>query len=113
MVELSEERLSLVFHALADPSRRQIVRQLANGEQSLSDLAAPLEMSFAGASKHVRVLESAGLVGREIRGRTHYCRLRREALAEAEAWIAFYTRFWNTRLDALESALNQDHENTP
>jgi DNA-binding transcriptional ArsR family regulator len=92
-----------VFAALSDRTRRNMLRHLAGGERTITELAAPFEMSFAAVSKHVRVLERAGLVHRTIRGRTHYCRLEPARLADAQAWLNFYTGFWNERLDALAS----------
>lgn len=97
--------LDTVFHALADPTRRAMLRRLADGERGIGDLAAPFAMSFAGASKHVRILERAGLVRREVRGRTHVCSLEAAPLAAADEWLSFYQRFWTERLDALEAAL--------
>lgn len=105
MVEESSERLDAVFQALADPTRRSMLRRLSAGERSLSELAEPFDMSFAGASKHVRALEKAGLVQRTVQGRTHICRLDTTPLSEIEEWIGFYTRFWNHGLDALEREL--------
>lgn len=102
--------LDAVFHALADPTRREMLRRLASGEQSIGELAAPFRMSFAGASKHVRALEHAGLIRREVRGRTHVCRLDPGPLAAADEWLRFYERFWNERLDALERALKKQDE---
>lgn len=109
MVEQSAP-LDAVFHALADPTRREMLRRLASGEQSIGELAAPFRMSFAGASKHVRALEHAGLIRREVRGRTHVCRLDPGPLAAADEWLRFYERFWNERLDALERALKKQDE---
>jgi DNA-binding transcriptional ArsR family regulator len=94
-----------VFRALADPTRRGMLRRLAAGERSITELAEPCEMSFAAASKHVRVLERAGLVQRTVRGRTHHCRLEAARLADAQAWLAFYERFWTERFNALDSLL--------
>jgi DNA-binding transcriptional ArsR family regulator len=112
MVE--EHRLDAVFHALSDPTRRHMLRRLAEGERSIGDLAAPFAMSFAGASKHVRALERAGLVRRTVRGRTHLCRLDPQPLAAADDWLRFYERFWTERLDALEAALSEPaDENSP
>jgi len=105
--------LDAVFHALADPTRRQMLRRLATGEQSIGELAAPFRMSFAGASKHVRTLEHAGLIRREVRGRTHVCRLDPAPLAAAEEWLRFYERFWTERLDALEQALTEQDKEIP
>ncbi|MCT7376161.1 ArsR/SmtB family transcription factor [Chelativorans salis] len=110
MVEQEPATLDAVFHALSDSTRRAMLRELAGGEQSVSALAAPFSMSLAGASKHVKVLESAGLVRRRIAGRTHYCRLDAARLAEAEAWLRYYERFWTRRLDTLEALLKAEDE---
>jgi DNA-binding transcriptional ArsR family regulator len=108
MVELRSARLDAVFHALADPTRRAMLRGLARREQSVSELAAPFRMSLAAASKHVRTLERAGLVRRRVLGRTHLCRLDAEPLGKADQWLRFYERFWSARLDALERELKGD-----
>ena len=97
-----------VFHALADPTRRAMLGRLAERELTIGELADPFNMSFAGASKHVRVLENAGLVTRTIHGRTHLCRLQAARLAEANAWLRRYERFWNAKLDRLEALLRAD-----
>ncbi|WP_173934448.1 metalloregulator ArsR/SmtB family transcription factor [Chelativorans sp. Marseille-P2723] len=104
--------LDAVFHALSDSTRRRMLRALAKGEQSVSALAAPFSMSLAGASKHVKVLERAGLVRRRVDGRIHYCRLDAARLAEAEAWLRHYERFWNRRLDTLEALLRAEDDQT-
>lgn len=109
MVEQSP-RLDAVFHALADPTRRAMLGQLAERELTIGELATPFSMSFAGASKHVRVLENAGLVTRTIQGRTHLCRLQAARLAEANAWLRRYERFWNEKLDTLEALLRAEDE---
>jgi len=109
MVE-QHAHLDAVFHALADPTRRAMLGQLAERELTIGELATPFSMSFAGASKHVRVLENAGLVTREIRGRTHHCRLQAARLAEADAWLKRYERFWSQKLDRLESLLRAEDE---
>lgn len=106
MVEHSH--LDAVFHALADPTRRAMLGQLAERELTIGELATPFSMSFAGASKHVRVLEDAGLVKRTVLGRTHICRLEAARLAEANAWLKHYERFWSARLDALEALLLEE-----
>ena len=108
MVEQSSAHLDAVFHALADPTRRRMLRRLASAELSIGDLAAPLRMSFAGASKHVKALERAGLVRRTVQGRQHFCRLDADRLADADQWLRFYERFWNRRLDALEALLKSE-----
>ncbi len=107
MVE-QRSHLDAVFHALADPTRRAMLGQLAERELTIGELATPFSMSFAGASKHVRVLENAGLVARTIEGRTHLCRLQAARLAEANEWLRRYERFWNDKLDRLESLLRAE-----
>jgi DNA-binding transcriptional ArsR family regulator len=109
MVE-QQHHLDRVFHALADPTRRAMLRRLSQGERSIGELATPFRMSFAGASKHVKVLEQAGLVRRRIDGRSHFCRLEVARLKEAQAWLSYYERFWTDRLDELEALLRQEDE---
>src|SRR5215207_8691360 len=104
---VKEHSLDAVFHALSHPTRRHMLRRLAGGERSIGELAAPFSMSFAGASKHVKMLERADLVRRTVQGRTHVCRLNPRPLAAADEWLRFYQRFWNERLDALERELNE------
>ncbi|WP_433554891.1 ArsR/SmtB family transcription factor [Pseudonocardia xinjiangensis] len=97
------ERLDAVFHALADPTRRAMVRGLAEHEQTVTELAAPHPISLAAASKHIKVLERAGLVRRTVHGRRHVCRLEAAPLAEATHHLRFYEQFWTDRLDALDA----------
>lgn len=97
-----------IFHALGDETRRTMLRMLAAGERTVSELSEPFPMTLAAASKHIRVLESAGLVSREIRWRTHICRLEAAPLQKAMAELAFYERFWTGRLDKLEQLLRSD-----
>lgn len=99
------ERLDLTFHALADPTRRGMLAALTLGEKSIGELARPYAMSLAGVSKHVQVLERAGLVTRRKAGRTQICTLRPEPLAEANQWLQQWAKFWSTRLDNLEALL--------
>ncbi|MFO1039381.1 MAG: metalloregulator ArsR/SmtB family transcription factor [Geminicoccaceae bacterium] len=108
MVEHSQPGLDAVFHALGDPTRRQMLLDLARGERTVGQLAEPFAMSLAAASKHIKVLEGAGLVRREVRGRTHLCRLDPGPLASAHQWLSFYERFWTDRLDALERLLREE-----
>jgi DNA-binding transcriptional ArsR family regulator len=105
MVKQRGASLDDVFHALADPTRRAMLRSLAGGERNIGELAAPFRMSFAAASKHVRVLESAGLVRRRVQGRSHICRIEPAPLAAAEEWLRYYERFWTKRLEALDALL--------
>lgn len=108
MVESEALSLSAVFHALGDATRRQMLRDLAGGERTVGELAEPFAMSLAAASKHIKVLENAGLIRREIRWRTHVCRLDAGPLSEAHDWLGFYERFWTDRLDALERLLREE-----
>jgi len=110
MVESRSQRLDAVFHAIGDATRRQMLRELARGERTVSQLAEPFAMSLAAASKHIKALESAGLIRREVRGRTHMCRLDPGPLASAHEWLSFYERFWTDRLDILERLLREDDE---
>lgn len=107
MVE-HDPQLDTVFHALGDPTRRQMLHALAGGGRTVSELAEPFAMSLAAASKHIKVLEQAGLLRREIRGRVHHCRLDPGPLASAHEWLAAYERFWTERLDILERLLRED-----
>jgi len=110
MVELESPELTPVFHALGDATRRRMLRELAGGERTVSQLAQPFAISLAAASKHIKVLESAGLIRREVRGRTHLCRLDPGPPASAHEWLSFYERFWTARLGALEKLLRQDDD---
>ena len=107
MVVDQSPRLDLVFHALAHPARRVIIRQLSGGERNLSELASPLKMTFPAASKHVRVLEGARLVRRRIVGRQHLCRLDAAPLKEATLWTEQFRRNWEARFEALDALLDE------
>ena len=102
--------LDLAFAALADPTRRRIVARLTRGHLRVTDLAQPFEMSLNAVSKHVKVLERAGLVRRSRQGREHYLSLRASPLREIARWTLQYERFWNQRLDALGQFLDQQKE---
>lgn len=108
MVEFHAPHLDAVFHALSDPTRRAILHRLTEGERTVSELATPFNMSLAGASKHIRVLEGAGLVRRHVQGRTHFCQLEAARLAQAQEWLRTYERFWTARLDDLEEILREE-----
>ena len=110
MVELQTPQMNSVFHALGDATRRTMLRDLAARQRTVSELAEPFAMSLAAASKHIRVLEHAGLIRREVRGRTHICRLDPGPLASAHEWLSFYERFWTSRLDELERLLRSEDE---
>ena len=108
MVELQTARLNGVFHALGDATRRRMLRDLASGERTVGELAEPFAISLAAASKHIKALENAGLIRREVRGRTHLCRLAPGPLASAYQWLRFYERFWTDRLEVLERLLRTE-----
>jgi DNA-binding transcriptional ArsR family regulator len=102
MVEYSRsDGLDLVFSALADPTRRAILRTLTLRPATINEIAKPFPVSLNAISKHVMVLERAGLLRREIKGRQHHCRIEPSPLRQADAWMAHYRQFWDERLDAL------------
>ncbi len=102
------DRLDAIFGALADPTRRALVLALSEGERSIKELGSPFRVSFQAISKHVQVLERAGLVRRRVVGRTHLCSLEASALASADLWLKNYERLWNQRFDALEAMLKAE-----
>jgi DNA-binding transcriptional ArsR family regulator len=102
--------LDQVYGALADPTRREILGVLAEGEINVGSLAERFPISLNGVSKHVKVLERAGLVERTVQGREHRLRLNAGPLQEAAAWLEHYRKFWNERLDALESYLAKQND---
>ena len=108
MVESNSDRLDAVFRALADATRRAMVRNLARQPRSVGELAEPFEISLAAASKHIKVLEGAGLVQRDMQGRTHVCRLDARPLHAGMEWMRHYEQFWNQRLDALDDLLRAE-----
>lgn len=104
-----EARLSLVFQALADPSRRQIVKLLREaGELKVGDIAEAFAMTLNGVSKHLKVLERAGIVVRQVRGREHWIRVQWAALQQPYEWLHFYHHYWSQRLDALVDYVTQE-----
>ena len=105
-----EERLDTTFSALADPTRRGMLANLALGDKSIGELAKPFAMSFAGASKHVKVLEDAGLIARRRHGRTHVISLEARPLEEAERWLRQWEKFWSVRLDRLQALVESEKE---
>jgi DNA-binding transcriptional ArsR family regulator len=108
MVDYPSKQLDSVFHALADPTRRALLRSLADRDQSISELAAPFDMSLEAVSKHVKVLERAGLVQRSIEGRTHMCRLDADPMHGGLEWIRHYEQYWNRRLNVLDDLLQAE-----
>lgn len=95
--------LSVVLGAISHPSRRAIIARLAKGPARVTEIAAPFDMSLNAVSKHLKVLEEAGLVHREKRGRDHVIAFRGEPLRQVAGWVHEYERFWNEHLDRLES----------
>ncbi len=100
--------LDITLAAIADPTRRAILARLADGPSRVTDVAAPFEMSLNAVSKHVRVLERAGLLRREIRGRDHVLHFAGARLTEAASWMTALHAFWETRLDDLERYLKDN-----
>jgi DNA-binding transcriptional ArsR family regulator len=98
-----EEELDAVFQALADQTRRALVKRLAEGPAIITELAKPFPMTLAAVSKHLRVLERARLVRREVDGRFHRCILAPQPMLEADRWLHDYTAFWNDTLEALSN----------
>ncbi len=105
MVKYSSTALDLTFSALSDPTRRAILRLLANGERTVTELAQPFDISLPAISRHLRVLEKAGLLAQEKDGRIHRCRIVARPLRDANGWIAHYRRFWEESFDRLDEYL--------
>lgn len=108
--EESESDLNAIFGALANPTRRALVEQLAGGPESVGDLAEPHDMSLAAVSKHLQVLEDAGLISVEKDGRVRRCHLDAAPLSDAFGWLTRYRVFWEDRFDALEDHLEKDEQ---
>ncbi len=108
MVKYSDANLDAVFAALADPTRRAILARLSSGEARVTELAQPFAMSLPAITKHLGVLERAGLISREKDGRLRRCHLDAGPLREACSWIEHYRQFWETRLDALSQYLEEN-----
>jgi DNA-binding transcriptional ArsR family regulator len=102
-----EKRLNQVFHALADPTRRAILHRMATGPAAVGELAEPFDMSFAAVSKHLRVLEGAGLIRKDRAGRRFLCSIQLQPLEEADEEIRGLGRYWESRLDELELFLRE------
>jgi DNA-binding transcriptional ArsR family regulator len=107
MVNYNQRRLDLAFGALAHPIRRGILARLATGEATIAQLAKPFKVSAPAITKHMRILEDAGLLSRRKLGREHHCKLESARMEEAERWIEAQRAFWNERLDALERYLKE------
>ena len=110
MVKYYSRTLDRTFAALADPTRRQILAHLARGDRRVTDLARPHEMSLPAVSKHLRVLENAGLLRRRRYGRVHEMRLNAEPLKKAAQWVEEYRKFWEGSLDRLAAYLEKTNK---
>jgi DNA-binding transcriptional ArsR family regulator len=113
MVDSTSGQLDTVFHALADPTRREMLRRLSKEPRKVGELAAPFDISLAAASKHIKVLERAGLVRRTVQGRSHVCRLEAKPMHSGMEWMRHYEKFWQERLDALEAILHGGQQGAP
>ncbi len=107
LMQQSSEHLDQVFFALSDGTRRAILAQLAEGSTTIGKLSKPFDISAPAISRHMRILESAGLVKRNVKGREHVCTLSTKALKTAEDWLNFHRDFWESRFDALEEIFKQ------
>jgi DNA-binding transcriptional ArsR family regulator len=113
MVELhTAVALDSVFHALADSTRRSILRDITRSEKTVGEIAQPYSMSLAAVSKHLDVLERASLITRERKGTSRMVRLNPKPLQAAQSWLDFYEKFWKTNLDALQNLLENPHRQT-
>lgn len=110
MVKSNAARLDSIFHALSDGTRRSILRDIAAKEKTVGEVARPYRMTLAAVSKHLNVLEEAELIARERRGSFQIVRLKAQTLRPAEEWLAFYEKFWNRRIDALQSYLEGEED---
>ncbi len=106
------ERLDDVFYALSDPTRREILSRLADGEATVKELASPFDMSLPAVSKHLKVLERAGLLVRQVDGRVHRIRLEPQGLKSASDWVEHYRHFWEVQLDRLSAFLDVANSRT-
>ena len=105
----TQDSLSLTFSALADPTRRAILTRLARSDATVGELGEPFDMSAPAISKHLRVLEGAGLIAREVDARWRICRLRAEPMHDAHDWLEAYRRHWEDSLDRLVEFVEQTH----
>jgi DNA-binding transcriptional ArsR family regulator len=110
MVNNSPKSLDIVFSALSDPTRRAILERLARSQASVTELAAPFEMSLPAISKHLRILEHAGLIARQREGRIHHMRLAATAMKDAAEWLGHYRQFWDDQFDSLAAYLDTSAE---
>jgi DNA-binding transcriptional ArsR family regulator len=102
-----DEQLDAIFHALGDRTRRALIAHLAKAPARITELAAPFAMSLPAVSRHIRVLEEAGLVARRVDGRVHQCSLRAQSLSDATGWLKQYQQFWEGGLESLARFVEQ------
>lgn len=112
MVKYADPELDLIFGALADPARRELLNELTFGERSVSELAEPFCMSLPAVMKHLSVLQRAGLIAQRKEGRSRLCTLRPEPLQVADSWLSRYETFWNSALESLGRYLNEREPST-
>jgi DNA-binding transcriptional ArsR family regulator len=112
MVNYNSTQLDNVFSALSDSTRRAMLSRLAGGEMSVAELARPFTLSKPAITKHLKVLEKAGLMRRQINGRVHICRLAPGSLNQVSQWVAFYEKFWTSKFDALDSYLSTEQQDS-
>lgn len=110
LASTSSSRLDSVFHALSDSTRRSILRDVSGQEKTVSEIAGPYQMSLAAVSKHLKVLERAGLIHREKRGSFQFVRINAKPMKLAERWLAYYERFWDDHLARLQKHLAKGTE---
>lgn len=108
----SSETLTAVFHTLADPTRRRVVEMLASGPRSVTDLASAFPMSLPAVSKHLKVMEKAGVIQRRKRGRVHEMSLRPETLESGMQWFNWHKDFWQQQLQSLQDYLENQDQNS-
>jgi DNA-binding transcriptional ArsR family regulator len=102
-----QAQLDRVYRALGDPTRRRLLAALGDGDARITDLAAPIPLTFAAVARHIAMLEQAGLISREIRGREHWLSVRPDGLRDAQSWIDEQTALWSARADALAAHLER------
>lgn len=106
---LDDDDLDRLFRALADPTRRAMLRRLSRGSMTIGELAEPFDMSKPSITKHVKVLERASLLSRHVDGRVHHCHLSPRPLSDVAQWLQYYESFWNEKLDDLETYLSAEN----
>lgn len=110
MVNYSDQQLSQIFSALSDSTRRAMLLRLTDEAMSVTDLSKPFKITKSAITKHLKVLESSGLLSRTIEGRVHRCRLEPKPLAAISEWVSFYEKFWNKKFDALDAYLAEENK---